>query len=78
MPMGIDSQLGDVEGILSKHARDGDAHLPIVEHEGLRIENAPTRQDVRIDPDGRRLPARIQAGLPYPLPSLQTHHVRGS
>jgi hypothetical protein len=67
VPVGINSKLGDIDGLLSKHALDGDADLPLVEYEGLRIENTPARQYMRIDPDGRRLPAGIEACLPYSL-----------
>ena len=42
-------------------AFNGDADLPFIEHEGLRVEGAPTRQHMPMDPDGTRLPAWIDA-----------------
>ena len=75
--MRIDRELRDLDGLLSQHALDGDADLAFIEHERLCVEDAPTRQHVRIDPDGRRLPAWIDPCLPNPLLSLQAHHVRG-
>ena len=42
-------------------AFSGDADLPFIEHEGLRVEGAPTRQHMPMDPDGTRLPAWIDA-----------------
>ena len=41
--MRIDRELRDLDGLLSQHALNGDADLPFIEHEGLCVEDAPTR-----------------------------------
>ena len=43
VPVGINSKLGDIDGLLSQHALDGDADLSLVQHDGLRMENTPAR-----------------------------------
>jgi hypothetical protein len=73
----VDRQLRDLDFSLSKHALNGGADLPFVEHDGLRMEDAPARQHMRVDPDGRRLAAWIESCLPNPLPGLQAHHIGG-
>ncbi len=51
--------------------------LAFVEHEGLRMEDAPTGEDMTVDADERGLSAWIDACLPNPLSGLQAHHVGG-
>ena len=38
VPVGINSELRDVEFLVPQHAFDGGADLPFVEHEGLRMD----------------------------------------
>jgi hypothetical protein len=77
MAVRIDRQLHNIDCLLSQHTLNGGADLPFVEHDGLRMEDAPAREHMRVDPDGRRLAAWIESRLPNPLPGLQTHHVGG-
>ena len=44
MTMRIDRGLRDLDGLLSQHALNGDTDLPLIEHEGLCVEDAPARQ----------------------------------
>jgi hypothetical protein len=75
--VGINGELRDVEFLVSQYALDGRADLPFVEHEGLRMEDAPAGQHMAIDTDGRSLSAWIEACLPNPLSGLQAHHIGG-
>src|SRR6266481_9227715 len=77
VPVGINGELRDVEFLVPQHALDGWADLPFVEHEGLRMEDAPSGEYMAIDADGRGLWAWINACLPNSLSGLQAHHVGG-
>ena|SRR5450631_2677288 len=52
-------RLRDLDRLLSQHALNGGADLPFIEREGLCIKDAPTRQHMPMNPDGRRLAAWI-------------------
>jgi hypothetical protein len=41
---------------------DGHACLPLIEHERLRVEDAPPVADMGVDADGRRVAARVEPG----------------
>src|SRR5713226_8019102 len=73
----VDRQLRDLDFLLSKHALNGGAHLPFIEHDGLRIKDTPAISHMRVDPDRRCLATWIESCLPDPLSGLQTHHVGG-
>src|ERR1019366_10439922 len=75
VPVGINGELRDVEFLVSQYTFDGRADLPFVEHEGLRMEDAPAGEYMAIDTDRRSLSAWIDACLPNPLSGLQAHHV---
>ena len=75
--MRIDRQLHDLDLLLSQHPLNGGADLPFVEHEGLRMEDAPAGEYMAIDTDGRSLSAWIDACLPNSLSGLQAHHIGG-
>jgi hypothetical protein len=62
---------------LSKHALNGGADLPFVEHDGLRIKDTPAISHMRIDPVRRCLATWVESRPPDSLTSLQTHHVGG-
>src|SRR5450755_5073424 len=68
-------RLRDLDRLLSQHALNGGADLPFIEREGLCIKDAPTRQHMPMNPDGRRLAAWIDTCLPNPLLGLKAHHV---
>jgi hypothetical protein len=48
-PVRIDRQLHDLDFLLSQHTLNGGTDLPFVEHDGMRMEDAPARQHVRIE-----------------------------
>jgi hypothetical protein len=76
--VGIDGELTDIELLVADDALDGGTGLAlVVEHEGLRVEDAPAIADVRVETDRGCLPARIEAGLPDALGGLEAHHVGG-
>ena len=77
VPVGINSELRDVEFLVPQPALDGWADLPFVEHEGLRMEDAPVGEYMAIDTDRRSLSVWIGACLPNALSGLQAHHVGG-
>lgn len=57
--MGVDRQLRGLDPLLPHHAFEGGAGLPLVEHNGLGVEEAPTVAHVRVDAHRRGLPPRI-------------------
>src|SRR5450631_988790 len=77
VPVGINSELRDVEFLVPQYALDSRPDLPFVQYEGLRMEDAPTGENMAIDTDRRSLSAWIDACLPNALSGLQAHHVGG-
>src|SRR5450759_304392 len=73
----INRQLHNLDFLLSQHALNGGADLPFIEHDGLRIEDAPASEHMRVDPHGRCLATWIESCVPNTLSGLQTHHVGG-
>jgi len=75
--MGIHSKLAGLQLFLADDTFNGHARLALVEHKGLRMEDAPAVPHVGVDADRRRITPRIQPGLPHPFGGLHAHHVRG-
>jgi hypothetical protein len=77
--MGIDCQQGDANPVFRSvvllDAFDGHACLPLVEHDGLVVEQAPAVANVGVQPRGIGAPARIHPGRPQMAAGVHGHHV---
>src|SRR3989442_1339510 len=74
--MGIHSKLAGLQLFLADDTFNGHARLALIEHKGLRMEDAPPVFYMGVDSNGRCVAPRIKPGLPHPFGGLHGHHVR--